>query len=675
MINKLTNKSALKNKIKKLVDKINYHDDLYYKKNYQEISDEEYDELRKNLNDLEKKYPEENIENNPNKKVGKLDVENFKTVQHNSPMLSLNNAYEKNEVESFYNKIKASLNRKFNILAETKVDGLSASLRYKDRVLSMGLTRGDGAKGEDITRNLEHIEGIKKTLPREFPEDLEIRGEIFIKKNIFINLNKERKKQGLPLFSTPRNAASGSVRQLDPEVTKKRKLSFYGYTIIGNKNFFGNSLNNIREILLKFNFSLNQPSKLCQTFEEMIEFYEKINSARSSLNYDIDGIVYKLDSISEQEKFGETSRFPRWALAHKFPAENAITTIKDVIFQVGRTGAITPVGILKEVEVGGVKINRATLHNQDEIKRLSISLGDTISIQRAGDVIPKITSVIKKSENSKQIQFPKNCPSCNSKLVRNNKEAAVRCLNYNECKEQVINSLSHFASRNAFDIEGLGERQIRMFWEKKIIRSFIDIFLLEENNNSRKFNLKEIEGLGEKSIINLFNSIKLSRSITFDRFIYSLGIRHVGQGIAQVVSRNFDSIEKFINYFINNETTEKSFDGVGEIIIKSIKNYLQEDKNLFQINSLLKYIYVKYERYENNKFSNKVIVVTGSFKKYSRKDITQKLISMGATVSSSISKNTDYLFCGEDPGSKLEKARQLKIKILFSMDIENIIDD
>ena len=675
MINKLTNKSALKNKIKKLVDKINYHDDLYYKKNYQEISDEEYDELRKNLNDLEKKYPEENIENNPNKKVGKLDVENFKTVQHNSPMLSLNNAYEKNEVESFYNKIKASLNRKFNILAETKVDGLSASLRYKDRVLTMGLTRGDGAKGEDITRNLEHIEGIKKTLPREFPEDLEIRGEIFIKKNIFINLNKERKKQGLPLFSTPRNAASGSVRQLDPEVTKKRKLSFYGYTIIGNKNFFGNSLNNIREILLKFNFSLNQPSKLCQTFEEMIEFYEKINSARSSLNYDIDGIVYKLDSISEQEKFGETSRFPRWALAHKFPAENAITTIKDVIFQVGRTGAITPVGILKEVEVGGVKINRATLHNQDEIKRLSISLGDTISIQRAGDVIPKITSVIKKSENSKQIQFPKNCPSCNSKLVRNNKEAAVRCLNYNECKEQVINSLSHFASRNAFDIEGLGERQIRMFWEKKIIRSFIDIFLLEENNNSRKFNLKEIEGLGEKSIINLFNSIKLSRSITFDRFIYSLGIRHVGQGIAQVVSRNFDSIEKFINYFINNETTEKSFDGVGEIIIKSIKNYLQEDKNLFQINSLLKYIYVKYERYENNKFSNKVIVVTGSFKKYSRKDITQKLISMGATVSSSISKNTDYLFCGEDPGSKLEKARQLKIKILFSMDIENIIDD
>ena len=675
MINKLTNKSALKNKIKKLVDKINYHDDLYYKKNYQEISDEEYDELRKNLNDLEKKYPEENIENNPNKKVGKLDIENFKTVQHNSPMLSLNNAYEKDEVENFYNKIKTSLNRKFNILAETKVDGLSASLRYKDRVLTMGLTRGDGAKGEDITRNLEHIDGIKKTLPREFPKDLEIRGEIFIKKNIFINLNKERKKQGLPLFSTPRNAASGSVRQLDPEVTKKRKLSFYGYTIIGDKNFFGNSLNNIREILLKFNFSLNQPSKLCQTFEEMIEFYEKINSARSSLNYDIDGIVYKLDSISEQGKFGETSRFPRWALAHKFPAENAITTIKDVIFQVGRTGTITPVGILKEVQVGGVKINRATLHNQDEIKRLSISLGDTISIQRAGDVIPKITSVIKKSENPKQIQFPTNCPSCNSKLIRNNKEAAVRCLNYNECKEQVISSLSHFASRNAFDIEGLGERQIRMFWEKKIIRSFIDIFLLEENNNTRKFNLKEIEGLGEKSIINLFNSIKLSRSITFDRFIYSLGIRHVGQGIAQVVSRNFDSIDKFINYFINNETTEKSFDGVGEIIIKSIKNYLQEDKNLFQINSLLKYVYVKYERYENNKLSNKVIVVTGSFKKYSRKVITQKLISMGATVSSSISKNTDYLFCGEDPGSKLEKARQLKIKILFSRNIENIIDN
>tara|TARA_B100001989_G_scaffold62284_1_gene41945 strand:- start:4568 stop:6592 length:2025 start_codon:yes stop_codon:yes gene_type:complete len=674
MKNKSINKSIIKNQIKNLVDKINYHDDLYYKKNYQEISDQEYDQLRKNLIDLEKQFPEEKISNNPNKKIGKLDSENFKTIEHNSPMLSLNNAYEKNEVKNFYDKINSLLNRKFNVLAETKVDGLSASLRYKGRLLNIGLTRGDGSKGEDITRNLAHVEGIKKTLPREFPEDLEIRGEIFIKKNIFEELNKQRKEKGLPLFSTPRNAASGSVRQLDPEITKERKLSFYGYTIIGDKSFFGNSLSNIREILFKYNFSLNQPSKLCNTFEEMIKFYEEIKSTRSSLNYDIDGIVYKLDSISDQENLGATSRWPRWALAHKFPAENAITTIKDVSFQVGRTGTITPVAILEEVIVGGVKINRATLHNQDEIKRLSLSLGDTISIQRAGDVIPKITSVIKKSKKPEKIKFPENCPSCNSKLKRNKNEVAVRCFNYHGCKEQVINSLSHFVSRNAFDIEGLGERQIRVFWKKKIIKSFIDIFLLEENHNNGKFNLKDIEGLGEKSILKLFNSIKISRSITFDRFIYSLGIRHVGQGIALIISRKFDSVEKFINYFLTYDSSD-SFDGVGEIIIKSIKNYLEEDQNLFQINSLLKYINLRYEYYESNKFSNKIVVITGSFKKYSRKVITKKLTSLGAIVSASISKKTDYLFCGEDPGSKLEKAKLFRIKILNSNEVESEMKD
>ena len=489
MKNKSKDKIEVKTKMRKLIEQINYHDNLYYKKNYQVISDQEYDELRKDLINLELKYPEETINNSPNKKVGKLDSQNFKTFKHKSPMLSLNNAYEKNEVKNFYNKTYDLLKRNFKVLAETKVDGLSASLRYEGRVLKIGLTRGDGVKGEDITRNLEHIEGIKQNLPKDFPEDLEIRGEIFIKKNIFEELNKRRKQEGLPLFSTPRNAASGSVRQLDPEITKKRKLSFYGYTIIGDRKFFGDSLDNIRKLLIKYDFLLNQPSKLCSNFEEMINFYDKINSSRSLLNYDIDGIVYKIDSIIDQEKLGATSRYPRWALAHKFPAENAITIIKDVSFQVGRTGTITPVAILKEVKIGGVKINRATLHNQDEIERLALSLGDTISIQRAGDVIPKITSVVKKVDNPKKIEFPKYCPSCNSILKRNQNEAAMRCLNHNNCSEQVINSLSHFVSRNAFDISGLGDRQIRLFWEKKIIKNFTDIFLLEEKtiNGDSKF--------------------------------------------------------------------------------------------------------------------------------------------------------------------------------------------
>ena len=549
MKNKSKEKIEVKIKMRKLIEQINYHDNLYYKKNYQVISDQEYDELRKDLINLELKYPEETINNSPNKKVGKLDSQNFKTFKHKAPMLSLNNAYEKNEVKNFYNKTHDLLKRNFKVLAETKVDGLSASLRYEGRVLKIGVTRGDGVKGEDITRNLEHIEGIKKNLPKDFPEDLEIRGEIFIKKNIFEELNKRRKQEGLPLFSTPRNAASGSVRQLDPEITKKRKLSFYGYTIIGDRKFFGDSLDNIRKLLIKYDFLLNQPSKLCSNFEEMINFYDKINSSRSLLNYDIDGIVYKIDSIIDQEKLGATSRYPRWALAHKFPAENAITIIKDVSFQVGRTGTITPVAILKEVKIGGVKINRATLHNQDEIERLALSLGDTISIQRAGDVIPKITSVVKKADNPKKIEFPKYCPSCNSILKRNQNEAAMRCLNHNNCSEQVINSLSHFVSRNAFDILGLGDRQIRLFWEKKIIKNFTDIFLLEEKTINGEVSLKNIEGLGEKSISNLFVSINSSKKITFSRFIYSLGIRHVGQGVALIISRKFDNVEKFIEYF------------------------------------------------------------------------------------------------------------------------------
>ena len=659
--------------MKDLSDQINYHDDLYYKQNKQEVSDEEYDKLRSDLLDLEKRFPKLAKENSPNQKVGKIDIQQFETIRHNSPMLSLNNAYNKEEVKSFYEKIANTINKEFYILAETKVDGLSASLRYKNRRLKIGLTRGDGERGEEITRNLEHVEGIKKILPNDFPENLEIRGEIFMKKNIFIELNKNRKKKGLPLFSTPRNAAAGSVRQLDPNIAKDRMLSFYGYSIIGGEKFFGNSLMDIRKILKKYNFSLNEPSAFCSDVEEMINFYNKVNDIRGSLNYDIDGIVYKLDDIEEQSKLGETSRWPRWALAHKFPAENAVTIVEDVSFQVGRTGTITPVAILKEVKIGGVKISRATLHNQDEIKRLNLSIGDIVSIQRAGDVIPKITSVIKKSKNPVDINFPKFCPSCNSKLQRLEKEAAIKCLNIYDCKEQKINSLIHFVSRNAFDISGLGDRQVRMFWEANFVKNFCDIFLLEEKVISKKIYLKEIEGFGEKSISNLLKSINASRNINFDKFIYSLGIRHVGQGIALILSRKFKNLELFCNYFLETNPVDK-ISGVGDVIIKSIKDYLEEELNISQIRRLEKVIKINYEKKEFNKYSDKIIVITGTFKKYSRKEIEQKLIRMGATISSSVTKKTDFLFSGEAPGSKLEKAKKLGIKIFYLLDVEKEIE-
>ena len=670
---KMNKEDLIKKKMKDLSDQINYHDDLYYKQNKQEVSDEEYDKLRSDLLDLEKRFPKLAKENSPNQKVGKIDIQQFETIRHNSPMLSLNNAYNKEEVKSFYEKIANTINKEFYILAETKVDGLSASLRYKNRRLKIGLTRGDGERGEEITRNLEHVEGIKKILPNDFPEDLEIRGEIFMKKNIFIELNKNRKKKGLPLFSTPRNAAAGSVRQLDPNIAKDRMLSFYGYSIIGGEKFFGNSLMDIRKILKKYNFSLNEPSAFCSDVEEMINFYNKVNDIRGSLNYDIDGIVYKLDDIKEQSKLGETSRWPRWALAHKFPAENAVTIVEDVSFQVGRTGTITPVAILKEVKIGGVKISRATLHNQDEIKRLNLSIGDIVSIQRAGDVIPKITSVIKKSKNPVDINFPEFCPSCNSRLQRLEKEAAIKCLNIYDCKEQKINSLIHFVSRNAFDISGLGDRQVRMFWEANFVKNFCDIFLLEEKVISKKIYLTEIEGFGEKSISNLLKSINASRNINFDKFIYSLGIRHVGQGIALILSRKFKNLELFCSYFLETNPVDK-ISGVGDVIIKSIKDYLEEELNMSQIRRLEKVIKINYEKKEFNKYSDKIIVITGTFNKYSRKELEQKLIRMGATVSSSVTKKTDYLFSGEAPGSKLEKAKKLGIKIFYLLDVEKEIE-
>ena len=670
---KMNKEDLIKKKMKDLSDQINYHDDLYYKQNKQEVSDEEYDKLRSDLLDLEKRFPKLEKDNSPNQKVGKIDIQQFETIKHNSPMLSLNNAYNKEEVKSFYEKIANTINKEFYILAETKVDGLSASLRYKNRRLKIGLTRGDGERGEEITRNLEHVEGIKKILPNDFPENLEIRGEIFMKKNIFIELNKNRKKKGLPLFSTPRNAAAGSVRQLDPNIAKDRMLSFYGYSIIGGEKFFGNSLMDIRKILKKYNFSLNEPSAFCSDVEEMINFYNKVNDIRGSLNYDIDGIVYKLDDIKEQSKLGETSRWPRWALAHKFPAENAVTIVEDVSFQVGRTGSITPVAILKEVKIGGVKISRATLHNQDEIKRLNLSIGDIVSIQRAGDVIPKITSVIKKSKNPVDINFPEFCPSCNSRLQRLEKEAAIKCLNIYDCKEQKINSLIHFVSRNAFDISGLGDRQVRMFWEANFVKNFCDIFLLEEKVISKKIYLTEIEGFGEKSISNLLKSINASRNINFDKFIYSLGIRHVGQGIALILSRKFKNLELFCNYFLETNPVDK-ISGVGDVIIKSIKDYLEEELNISQIRRLEKVIKINYEKKEFNKYSDKIIVITGTFNKYSRKELEQKLIRMGATVSSSVTKKTDYLFSGEAPGSKLEKAKKLGIKIFYLLDVEKEIE-
>ena len=431
--------------IKELVIKINYHDHLYYNENKQKISDIEYDALRKDLENLETQYPHLMLPESPTKKVGSAVSKEFKTYAHNTPMLSLNNGYSEEEVKAFFLKLNKTFND-FKILAETKVDGLSASLIYENHKLVRALTRGDGLQGEDITTNIIHVDNVQKKLPIDFPAKLEIRGEVFMPKIAFIKLNEQRKANNQQTFSTARNAASGSIRQLDPEITKQRKLRFFGYTIISKEKYFGETLLDTRNILLNNNFALNTPSALCSSVKEMIAFYNHINDIRDELEYEIDGIVYKLNSYEQQKKIGFTSRFPKWALAHKFPAEEVATKIVDVKFQVGRTGSITPVAILEEVLVGGVKISRATLHNQDEIKRLNINIGDIVKLQRAGDVIPKIIGVKEKANNKdkKKITFPSRCPSCNQKLIKAEKEVALRCVNYDFCEEQVVYRISHF---------------------------------------------------------------------------------------------------------------------------------------------------------------------------------------------------------------------------------------
>ena len=650
--------------IKSLIDKINYHDQLYYNKNIQEITDYEYDLLREHLKELEKKNPHLVQANSPSKRVGSAINSELKTFKHNFPMLSLNNGYKKEEVESFFERCKKAYNN-FQILAETKVDGLSASLIYEKHKLVRALTRGDGYQGEDISKNIIFVENVKQKLPGDFPESLEIRGEIFMPKNAFIKLNKERNKNNIQIFSTARNAAAGSIRHLDPEITKQRNLSFFGYTVISKSEYFGETIQDTRNILLNHNFVLNMPVKLCSNVKDMISFYNHINDIRNKLEYDIDGIVYKVNSYKQQEIMGYTSRFPKWALAHKFPAEEVNTKIIDVKFQVGRTGSITPVAILKEVLVGGVKIGRATLHNQDEIKRLNLNIGDTVKLQRAGDVIPKIVGVSKSKKNKIKINFPTRCPSCNQKLFNFDNEVALRCLNYDFCEEQIILRISHFVSRQALNIEGLGEKQIRFLKEKGFIKNIDDIFLLKKKHDLNLINLNKYSGWGTKSIENLFKSIEKGSIVSFDKFIYSLGIRHVGKELANTLSNNFKNLEDFIFAFSGSDKKKiPECEGLGEIIIKSLNSYFKNKKCVEVLNNLKNLLIIKYNsKASQGIYNNSKIVITGSFENFSRSEIEIKLRSLGGKIISSISKNTDFLIVGNEPGSKLDKARAINIDI------------
>ena len=667
-------------KLKMLARQIEYHNNLYYNNDNPEISDAEYDNLRIENTKLEKIYPDLVLPNSPTKKVGAELNSTFNKVQHLVPMLSLGNTFTKQDVESFINKTKRFLqiNNKTNLefLAEPKIDGLSATLIYKNGKLELGATRGDGKQGENITENIKSIKEIPHYLEGKYPKEIEIRGEIYMSNSEFEKLNFIREKNSLPVFANPRNAAAGSVRQLDPQITASRKLGFFAYNWGSVSEKIGNSLVEVREFIDNLGFSLNNPVELCFNLDQMMDFYNKIYEHRSNLDFDIDGIVYKLNDISYYDRLGSTDHSPRYAISHKFPAELGITKLNDVKFQVGRTGAITPVAELTPVTIGGVRIQRASLHNKDEIKRLGLVIGDTVSLKRAGDVIPQIVSYNHKLRpaNYKYIIFPEKCPSCNNFLKHEQNDTIIRCLNHNNCKEQIIGQLIHFVSRNAFNIDGLGEKQVIELFKNNLIREPADIFALalpaEKIKHEKIINLP---GWGELSLSNLIDSINNSKNQTIEKVIYSLGIRHLGLGTAKLISKNFNTADQFIDRILtlNEENVDKlikdlsSINGIGEKAILSLIAYFTENKILFS--NLLKYITISESINSldtSHYFYGKRLVFTGKFEYMSRTEIKNKSEKIGALISSQVSNKTDFLILGLKPGSKVNKAKELSVNII-----------
>ena len=640
-----------KKRIEFLKQEIAKHNKAYYIDNAPLITDAEFDALTREYKELT---------SNESATFDLFDfasspVSNFGKIQHLKPMLSLSNVFSFEDLEDFIKKInnflglEAGFNHQF--IAEPKIDGIGFSLIYENGLLKTGATRGDGKVGEDITENIKTIRGIPHII-KNAPKLLEVRGEIFLTHTEFERINKTLEKP----FANPRNASAGSLRQLDPKITEQRNLSHKIYAVGDySEDFTFEYQEELYKKLEGFGFTLND-YKLCKTVEEMEAFYSNYEAKRYTLNYDIDGIVYKLNDISLCERLGYTAHGPRFQTAHKFSAVKAFSKLLSVDFQVGRTGTITPVANLLPVNIGGVIVKRATLHNKDEIARLNVKIGDEVVITRAGDVIPKILEVSKTEEGSKEIIFPSNCPVCNSVLVQ--VDTIIKCKNSLKCREQLLQKIIHFASKDAFDINGLGEKQIEEFFSDGIITNPCDIFTLEARN--KELRLETREGFGEKSISNLFLSINSRRKISLERFIYSLGIASLGEVSSKLIASFFENIEAFLA----NPQKAIEIDGIGEKTVLEITNFLEEGKDF--ISNILTHIEVLpfFASSKALPFAGKSIVFTGTLPTLTRSEAKARAERLGFKVSSAVSKNTDFVVAGSDAGSKLKNAQEFGVKIL-----------
>ena len=660
-------------------------DIAYYQNDAPYLTDAEYDALKLRNQQLEELFPHLIRDDSPSKKVGAKVRDDFAKVELKVPMLSLANIFSYEEIDSFVAGIRRFLGTDEDIafMAEPKIDGLSFNARYEKGVFVQGSTRGDGATGEDITENLRTIKSLPQKIEGKVPDILEIRGEVYMSKTDFFALNEKNLREGKKLFANPRNAAAGSLRQLDASITRERKLSLFAYTWGELSEIPWQSQSEFFDLLKRWGFPTNPNNRFCPDTECLKQSYTDLLAIRADLPYDIDGIVYKVNSRALQERLGYLTRTPRWATAHKFPAERAITRINNIRIQVGRTGALTPVADLEPVNVGGVIVSHATLHNEDEIKRKDIRIGDSVIVQRAGDVIPQVVEVLKEKRrpDSVEFKFPEICPECGAHAIREEDEAVRRCTGGLTCPAQAIERLKHFVSREAFDIEGLGSKIIEQFYNEGILRSPVDIFTLEERNGSpvrsddlfaalvqNGLHLERRDGWGKKSVENLFNAIRERTTISLPRFIYALGIRQVGTATARLIAKNYGSFGIFMQDMVNGETQKLlEIDGIGESMANDIVEFFKEEHNKNTVRLLLEK--VKVEDFidttdYNTPLAGKTVVFTGTLEKMTRAEAKAKALGNGAKVAGSVSKNTDYVIEGADAGSKAKKARELEIPIL-----------
>ena len=665
-------KSEAKEEIARLREEVRQHNYRYYVEDNPTISDREYDELLRQLQELEEKYPEFRTDSSPTQRVGASPADEFESADHREPMLSLSNAFEKKEINEFRDRLWRNLGRKEELtyVAEPKLDGLAIELIYEDGKLTEGLTRGDGRTGEVVTRNVKTIRSIPLRLrenDHKIPSLLEVRGEVYMEKGSFQEMNERRAEEGKDLFANPRNAAAGSLRQLDPSVTAKRPLNafFYDTGVVEGKEF--RTQEELLDYLPKIGLRVNPHTEKCEGIDEAREFYEQLEEKRGEIPYEIDGIVIKVNDFGLQEELGTKTRSPRWAIAYKFPPERATTRIEDIEVGVGRTGALTPVALLEPVEIKGATISRASLHNQDEIDEKDIRIGDHVIIQRAGDVIPEVIKPItdKRTGEEEEFRLPENCPVCGEPVKRPEGETIHRCVNIS-CPARVKESIKHFASKGGADIEGLGEKLVEQLVDEGLVENIADLYRLNHDE------IANLERMGDKSAKNLLEALEESKEIRLARLIYALGIRHVGEHLADVLTDNFKDFEQ-LKKTPKEELTE--INEIGPEVAESIENFFSNEKNLSLLDQLREVgvTYYRESEEKENLLDGAKFVFTGRLDDFTRSEAEKAVEDLGGRATSSVSSVTDYLVVGENPGSKYDEAGELGATIIDEEEFKDMI--